>query len=203
MTVSVTIADSASVLGYQFPSRTTTTDDGAIIKAPTVAAAKVGQLTTRSDANTGELTMSPGHGITTGARLDIYWSGGKRRGVTVGTVATNAVPFDLGSGDNLPTNNTAITAMMPTEEDFVCTGDNVSLIAVYSDVAGQIVFCEADDTEGKAYAVGGAVGGEQSAFWTAARDPVNPLASKSITKVYFSHGDSTTSANMRAAVLNS
>lgn len=202
MPTTLTISENTSVLGLTFPSKTTVTADGAILKTPTVAAAKVGQLTTRTDANTGTLTMAANHGITTGARLDLYWTGGKRRGITVGTVSVNSVPFDLGSGDDLPTNLTAITAMVPTEEEFIVDGDDVSAIALYSDKAGQIVFCETDDTEVKAYSVGGSVGGAQSVFWTADRDPVNPLASGDITKVYFSHGTSSASASMRALVLN-
>ncbi len=203
MPFTMTINESASVLGLTFPTKTTVTADGNVSKAPTVAAAKTGTLTTRTDANTGELTMAASHGITTGARLDLYWSGGSRRGVVVGTVATNAVPIDLGAGDNLPTVSTAITAMVPTEEAFAVDGDTVSAIALYSDQAGQIVFCLTDNTEVKAYSVGGAVGATQSTFWTADRDATNPLAGADITKVYFSHGTSTASASMRAVVLNS
>jgi len=200
---SLVIAESATLLGKSFPSRVTVTADGGIIKEVTIAAAKIGQLTTRTDANTGTLTMASSHGITTGARLDLYWTGGSRRGITVGTVATNSVPIDLGAGDDLPTNLTNITAMVPQEESFVVTGDNVSAIALYSDKAGQIVFAESDNTEACAKSVGAATGGEQSYFWTSARDPVNPLASDDVTKVFFSHGSSAGSATMRAAVLNS
>jgi len=203
MPFTMTINESASVLGLTFPTKTTVTADGNVSKAPTVAAAKTGTLTTRTDANTGELTMAASHGITTGARLDLYWDGGSRRGITVGTVATNAVPIDLGSGDDLPADETAITAMVPTEEAFAVSGSTVSAIALYSDQAGQIVFCLTDDTEVVAYTVGGAVGGEQSVFWTADRNATNPLAGAAVTKVYFSHGTSTASAAMRAVVLNS
>lgn len=203
MPFTMTINESASVLGLTFPTKTTVTADGNVSKAPTVAAAKTGTLTTRTDANTGELTMAASHGITTGARLDLYWTGGSRRGITVGTVATNAVPIDLGSGDDLPADETVITAMVPTEEAFAVSGSTVSAIALYSDQAGQIVFCLTDDTEVAAYTVGGAVGGEQSVFWTADRNATNPLAGAAVTKVYFSHGTSTTSASMRAVVLNS
>lgn len=201
MPFTLTINESGSVLGLTFPTKSTVTADGNIGKTPTVAAAKTGTLTTRTDDNTGELTMAASHGITTGARLDLYWDGGSRRGITVGTVATNAVPIDLGAGDNLPIATTVITAMVPTEEDFTVDGDNVTAIAMYSDQAGQIVFCETDDTEVKAYSVGGAVGADQSTFWTADRDATNPLAGGAITKVYFSHGTSSASANMRAVVL--
>ena len=201
MPVSMTITDRASVAGRTFPSVEVITADGAVIKEPTVAAAKIGQLTTRTDANTGELTMAASHGITTGARLDIYWATGSRRGVVVGTVATNAVPIDLGSGDDLPTNLTAITAMVPREEEFVVTGDDVSALAFYSNKLGTIVLAESDDGEVAFKVVGGATGTQQSYIWTASRDHVNPVASGDITKIFFSHGDSSASADMRVIAM--
>lgn len=201
MSVSLVNTDSCVVLGYTFPRKTTVSADGAVLKTAAPAAAKIGQLTTRTDANTGTLTMAASHGITTGARLDLYWDGGKRRGITVGTVSVNSVPFDLGSGDDLPANSTAITAMVPTEEAFVVTGSNVSALALYSDQAGQFVFCESDETEVAAFSAGGASGGEQSYVWTADRDSDNPLAGGDVTKVYFSHGTSSAAATMRAVAL--
>jgi hypothetical protein len=201
MSVALVNTDSCVVLGFTFPRKTTVSADGAVLKTASPAAAKVGQLTTRTDNNTGTLTMASGHGITTGARLDLYWDGGKRRGITVGTVSTNSVPFDLGSGDDLPANSTAITAMVPQSEAFVVTGDDVSALAVYSDQAGQFVFCEADNTEVEAIAAGGSAGGEQSYVWTADRNATNPLAGGAVTKVFFSHGSSSAAAVMRAVAL--
>lgn len=201
MSVEIAMRETYTVLGMSFPRVTTLEADGAVVKTPTIAAAKTGTLTTRTDANTGTLTMSASHGITTGARLDLYWTGGARRGITVGTVSVNSVPFDLGSGDDLPTNNTAITAMVPTSEAFVVTGDNAGALLVSSEKYGTIVFAESDDTEVAYYLVGGSAGAEQSNYWTPARSATNPLASGDITKVYFSHGDSTASSLMRAVVL--
>lgn len=201
MSVSMTFKETNQVLGMTFPCAVTVTADGAVLKNITVPAAKTGTLTTRTDADTGTLTMAGGHGITTGARLDLYWTGGMRRGITVGTVASNSVPIDLGSGDDLPGTSTAITAMVPVEEPFVVTGDDAQAVACYSDKSGQIVFAESDNSEVKAYAMGGALGSEQSAVWNSTRDSVNPLASGAITKAFFSHSSSTDSAAMRALVL--
>lgn len=203
MTVTLNNVDMATVLGIQFPSRTSVSAANHTGSQPAaIAVAKIGTLTTRTDANTGELTMAASHGITTGARLDLYWTGGSRRGITVGTVATNAVPIDLGAGDDLPTNNTAITAMVPTEEAFVVTGSNVTALLVYSDVAGQVTFCLTDDTEVKSYEVGGGSTDDQSYVWTTARDATNPLAASAVTKVYFSHGSSSSTATMKAIALH-
>ncbi len=95
-----------------------------------VPAGKAGQLTTRTDNTTGTLTMSGGHGITTAAVIDLYWAGGRRYGVTVGTVSTNSVPISSGSGDNLPTNNTLIVACVQLVANVSIDGDNLSILAL-------------------------------------------------------------------------
>jgi hypothetical protein len=72
---------------------------------------------------------------------------GHRRGVTVGTVASLSVPIDGGAGDNLPTNLTAVTACVPTEEEFLVTGNNVQYIAAKASRRGIIVFADASNVE--------------------------------------------------------
>lgn len=166
--------------------------------------AKVGQLTTRTDNDTGTLTMVTGHGITTGARLDIFWEEagvkGHRRGVVVGTVATNSVPIDLGAGDNLPTNLTAVTACVPTEEILLADGDTVQCIGVKSSRRGVVVFADSSDVELHFVATeleGASGGGYQ---WYTGNGVTNPLAGDTIAKVFFSNGDSTYTNAMQAMV---
>lgn len=108
----------------------TRTNSGTIALEDTLNAAKSGTLTTRTDNNTGTLTMTAGHGLTTGQIVDIYWDGGVQRTVTVGTVATNSVPFDLGIGDNLPTANTAVTVCVQKAINLAIDGDNAKILAV-------------------------------------------------------------------------
>lgn len=108
----------------------TRTNSGSIALEDTLSAAKSGTLTTRTDNNTGTLTMANGHGITTGQIIDIYWSGGVQRTVTVGTVATNEVPIDGGIGDNLPADETAITAVVQKAINLAIDGDNADIIAI-------------------------------------------------------------------------
>lgn len=207
MTVSMRSDDRATILGFSFPSLINTVADGGIIKSKVLPAAKVGQLTTRTNNTEGELTMAGGHGITTGDRLDLYWSGGSRRGITVGTVATNAVPLtDSGSGDNLPTNMTAITAMVPEEEEFVFTGDNAKGLAYYAvhpsaATAAQrkatIVLAEGDDTEITHQTLNSGV----AAIWSVDRDDTIPTAGELVEKAFFSHASSTTTCEMRVAAV--
>lgn len=192
------IASQATINGRSYTRTESRTDDGVVEKTvPSVAAAKSGTLTTRTDNNTGTLTMSTGHGITTGARLDLYWSGGQRRGMTVGTVATNSVPIDLGAGDNLPIATTAIIAAVPREEVFGLDGDTAVVIGAYAGARGQVVFAESDNTESYA-AIFDAAGGW---WWDENGDSTNPLASADVAKVFLSHADTTSTREMRAAAI--
>jgi hypothetical protein len=96
----------------------------------TLAAGAAGTLTTRTDGFTGTLTMSPGHGITTGQRLDIYWTVTSSnfsptgqpqtvsrvlRNCLVGTVSGNSVPFTNVNnlGTSLPIATTPVIASVP------------------------------------------------------------------------------------------
>src|SRR5687768_15260880 len=112
------ISKNVQLAGKTFSESRTITAANEIATEVKPAAAKTGSLTTRTSDTVGELTMTAGHLITTGARLDIYWTvagvNGARRGVVVGTVVVNAVPISGGAGDVLPAAATAVTAMVPT-----------------------------------------------------------------------------------------
>ena len=112
------------------PLAVTRTNSGMIALEDTLNAAKAGVLTTRTDDNTGTLTMTTGHGITTGQIVDIFWSGGVQRTVTVGTVSVDSVPFDLGIGDNLPIAMTAVTVCVQKAINLAIDGDNADFVAV-------------------------------------------------------------------------
>lgn len=166
-----------------------------------LAPAKSGSLTTRTNNSDGTLTMSTGHGITTGARLDLYWATGSRRGITVGTVSGNSVPISSGTGDNLPTAATAITAMVPTLQA-VPTTDCTTFTAwgtrliksngEESDQQGTFVLGHGTFTEDAVvkfnYPSTGVWNG--TACWNDSHMESNPLAAATAwTKVYVSHGD--------------
>lgn len=197
MSISMKIIEVVQVMGLQFPATINLESDGGLLKSVTLPAAKVGALTTRTDNDTGTLTMAASHGITTGARLDLYWDGGSRRGITVGTVSVNSVPIDGGTGDNLPADETAITAMVPQEEVFFLTGDDCEALAFYSQRKGTIVLAESDDGEATARVLTAGI----SSTWTPERDATIPVASADVTKAFFSHSDSANTCIMRVAAL--
>lgn len=182
------VTSTARVLGKEYPMIVDTPYDTGIVVDVSIAAAKVGSLTTRTDDNTGVLTMAASHGITDGVKLDVYWDGGRRYNMTVGTVSVNSVPIDGGSGDNLPTAATAITAMIPVEESFVITGNSAVAFSAWSNADhAQVLVEEVDNTVISAVELEGD-GGDSSIWYTGLT--TNPLTDGDITKVVLSHGDS-------------
>jgi hypothetical protein len=192
MTVSVKVGGTSSMDGKTYAQNRTLTAEGVVSKRPSKAAAKTGALTTRTDNDTGTLTMDAGHGITTGAKLDMYWANadgtrGVRRNVTVGTVAVNSVPIDLGSGDNLPIAPTAITAMVPTASDFRFDGDE--LVALMASCAEPCVIVLTGDDDVEDLAIVMPYGG-MSYIWDKQSGITNPVAGDVITKAWITHGSS-------------
>lgn len=77
-------------------------------------------LTTRTNASSGTITAPSGHGVTTGATIDVYWNqfdspyyiAKIRYGMTVGTVSGTSIPVSGGDGDDLPSQSA--TLYVPT-----------------------------------------------------------------------------------------
>ena len=131
------------------------TGSGTIGLDETLTAAQGGSLTTRTDATIGTITMTSGdHTIATAAVIDVYWTGGVRYNVVVGTVVTTAVPITGGSGDNLPTEATAVTVVVTATSNLTIDGDEAHLIAFLLETndkalrtAGHIQFRDASAAE--------------------------------------------------------
>lgn len=194
------LTKSGTLAGESFALVTEITEDGSLVKTPTIAAAKSGQLTTRTNDTSGTLTMAGGHGITTGARLDLYWTGGCRRGILVGTVATNSVPISGGAGDNLPVNLTNITAQVPQEEEFLVSGDNVVALILTANARAQITLTDSSDVEILSYEVPSA---NKAYDWNNVSGGSNPVASDDIAKAYFSQAGTSGTCDAKALSLNS
>lgn len=185
--------------GKQFSETKSLSADKSQVIEKTLAAAKTGTLTTRTDANTGSLTLAASHGVVDGDYLDVYWSGGARRGMLVGTVATNVVPVDGGDGDDLPTASTALTVMVRQEEALHFAGDDLKALSFYCQAKATMVLAGSDDAEDWAQVTNtaGGIGG-----WSADTPDANPVAGDTIAKVFLSHGDSTGSKTIRVGVLH-
>lgn len=198
MTVAIQIGIGVILGGEQLAENRQVTGKQANVRRVSVAAAKIGTLTVRTDNDTGTATLVTGHGITTGARVDVYWSGGSRRGMTVGTVATNDVPIDGGSGDNLPVITTALKVAIAQEELFAFSGDSIVALMVQSPQQGRATFVLASgSTTEELYRV---LQAGSLYHWFTGNGDTNPVAGDTITKVFFSH-EFTTAQDMVIGIL--
>lgn len=152
-----------------------------------VPGAKAGALTTRDNASEGEITMdSDDHGISTGDRLDIYWTGGSRRAVVAGTVEVGSViiPISTGSGDNLPVADTEVKVSVPVERDFYLEGFRTSIIAIEALQQQTVVLADGSDAELWSIVF------PRKELYLYNGDPVpNPLLEVVAEKVFLSHSD--------------
>ncbi len=59
-------------------------------------------LSTRTDADSGILTVASGHGVTVNDALDVFWTAGKVHAMSVTAQDATTITIDGGSGDALP-----------------------------------------------------------------------------------------------------
>lgn len=196
---------SASGGGVSGQRQKTLTGDNLVTFSKSLSAAKVGQLTTRTDANTGTLTMASGHGITTAAKVCVFWDGGMRYNVTVGTVSGLSVPIDLGGGVDLPANLTAVTVMVQNNETsgWTITGDNVNGIMAACDKPFAAIFLDSGAAVVGvmySYASDGDIFFQDGDEVTSGM-ATNILAGDAVVSLSTAHGDSANPATVEVAVL--
>lgn len=185
-------SNSVTILGDTYSQQQTVNYDTGVVAGPLLAPAKAGSLTTRTSVSVGTLTMASGHGITTAAVFDLFWTAnglsGARRGVVAGTVSVNSVPITGGTGDDLPDLNSAITAMIPHSESVVLDGANVIALVAKCDVPGFIAIYEADGTT-LIVAIRIREAGSGAYIWTLASGAANPLGTSDVGIIKTSHSD--------------
>lgn len=189
--------------GIYFSASVALTGDLVLSAVASVPAAQPGSLTVRTDNATGTLTMTnSSHGITTGIRIDLYWSGGCRRGVAVGTVSGTSVPITVGSGDNLPAAATAIVASIPVKREIAFLNASLQAIAVTNNAESQFTFVESNSTtEDWTQHITPATSGQfVTGYWYTGLSTL-PLTGTAVFYVYMSHADTAAAHNMSCAVL--
>jgi hypothetical protein len=114
------------------------------ISLPANVAAQTGTITS------SVVTLSGGHGLTTGDVVDVYWTGGIRYGCTT-TVVSNEVTLAGGAGDTLPTGGDTVTVVEQVDTNINFDGDDMKVIAVIyrndsdSDASAHIDFQDTSD----------------------------------------------------------
>ena len=198
MGANMSVARTSSIGGISFQESKSLQGDAMIVEEVSVPAANAAVLSTRSGNTSGTITCDESsHSIDEGDLVDVYWDGGCRRSMVAGVLSGADVPLTGGSGDNLPTQDTVVTAAVAQELDVGVLGTNVIAIALATQSRGQFSF---QDSGGEEWAV--ELGAGESKTWhneMASED--NPITGDQITKVLVSHAASTGAKTMKVGIL--
>ena len=158
----------------------------------TLAAGKAVTDWVKTDADTADCNLPSGHGCSSG-KMDVYWSGGVRYDVD-GTVATNALTLDGGSGDDFPASASEnIIVCTPRQINAAIDGDVMALLVVDSTQRSHLYFEDSAGAEVGAIEVQVA---NEPYTWHDTSGHTNPLTGNPTTVCYASNG------SLTAATLN-
>jgi hypothetical protein len=191
-----------SLAGKSYVHQQTLSKEGFEGVEASIPVAWAGVLTTRTDDDTGTITANDaGHLITTAAIVDIYWDGGSRRNILVGTVAGTSIPFGASGtsfGDVLPAATTAVQVCVVQEFDISLDGDALqALVATAENTKATICLYSTGDTV-EELALSIALGG---AYDWITGNGANPITGDTIDKVHMSIADTVAARNVRVGAL--
>lgn len=199
MSNNATITKTLALAGMPFNMTTTVAAEAALVQEVSVPRGFEGTLTTRTDANTGVITIDDSaHNFVQGNRVDLYWANGSRRGMSVTNVTGSAVTIDGGAGTDLPNTSTEVTLIRPVALDFVIKyGDNIVAAMLHSAQQGMVTFVDENGAEVFNKKLGAARGWE----WESGCGDENPFDGTDIAVVYLSHANvAITAATMKVGV---
>lgn len=186
MSVTATIRQSSALGGVSFAESKSILGDAQIVQSLSIPAAESGELTTRTNDTTGQITVDDSaHIVQTGDRIDLYWVGGQRRGCIAGTVTTFNVPVSGGNGDALPSASTDISIAVAVELDVFVDGDNVNAVLASLAQKGQVVFIDTDVSESEIANWFIGAGGVKD--WHNDDGDENPFEGVNIGRIYITH----------------
>jgi len=184
------MAGSASVTlrtlvgGLSFNSVVTKEDELEVVFTRALPSGKAGTLSTRTDADTGILTVLTGHGITASDTVSVFWSGGYRYGVDVTATTATTISIDIGSGADLPAVTTAIVVGKEETHTLAITGNQLSLFVIDCDLRSSVNFRDVSNVSLLAYDLLA----NEGRMWTAGAGVTNPLAGDVATNVVLANG---------------
>lgn len=187
-----TTATKLTLNGFTYPATLADQGNGFEGASATVAPALLGTMT-----GAEEITFPPGHGLSTGMNVELYWSGGSFRKVAV-TMTGDVAALNLapGSGDPLPAVGTPVTVMPRTVlHPVAIDGDRAQAIGAFGAAPGYVIFIDSNGNE-IPFKVRTAGDGPS---WTKSSGTPNPFAAALISWIVFSHS-STSPRDMRAGV---
>jgi hypothetical protein len=170
--------------------------DNAQVYEIALPAGYAGAVSTKTDANTGVVTLAAGHGVQSDAIVDVFWDGGVRYGMTA-TVAGNDVTVDGGAGDDLPAAATSVIVTPQVTFNAPIDGDAVQIVTASCTQRSHVDFQDAGQATIKALPLAA----NQQWPWWYGSGGTNPLTGNVITTGKASNGSSSTAATLTVLVL--
>jgi hypothetical protein len=190
-----TVNINTSVAGVNIPGSAARSATGQIGHEVPLPAAKAATGWTKTDNDTGVATLPAGHGIQTGDKVDVYWAGGCRYGMTA-SVSGNDVTVDLGAGDSLPASSTAVTVAKQVSIDTDFAGDAVKLMAISASRRAHV-----DIRSTSASLRAASLVADEPLVWWDSSWIANPLSGGAVDSIKASNGDSTAEATLRVGIV--
>jgi hypothetical protein len=184
------------VAGVNIDSTIRRTDELEQAFRATMPAGRAGTLSTRTDDNTGILTVASGHGITDADTVAIFWEGGSRYGVDVTATTSTTISIDLGAGANLPIVTTPIVVAKESEHVLAIIGNDIAVIAAGCDNRASINMRDSGDSTLLRYDIAA----KEGRLWVSGTDQDNPLSTNTVANIVIANGG-TTEAELRIGML--
>jgi hypothetical protein len=184
------------VAGISIQSTQLRNGTGQIGQEVSLPKGSAGSLTTRTNNTDGVVTLGAGHGLQTGDKVDLYWSGGQRYGVSI-TVNVNAITITGGAGDNLPVQDTAVVMTKQVVIDTDFDGDLVQMIAAVNTQKGNLDF----QTNADVSILARGLVANEAWQWAADTGAANPLTGDPVGKVRASNGSATVDSVLKIGVV--
>jgi len=173
-----------SIGGSTFNSVITKVDELEAVFTKTLPAGNVGTVTTRTDADTGILTVASGHGITDSDFVSVFWEGGHRYGVDVTATTATTISIDLGTGTDLPLVTVAIVVSKEETHSIAITGNQLIMFAIDSINKATINFRDGSNASLLFYHLLA----NEGRLWIKDIDVTNPLAGDVVASVIIANG---------------
>lgn len=196
--VPMTVRTEVTLLGIPVVVNSSVTGESATIANPSPVAALAGTLSTRTDDTSGEITVATGHGVSTGDKVDIYWSSGQCYRATVGTVTSTTLPISaVEGGDAFPAEDSTVYVGKVNSATFNVVGNNMQGLVIQTVTSsGYVVLRDGSSTHHVAY-----VTPTTPYVWYTGLS-TNPIAGDTLTLAHFSQrGTSGTATDFTAKAL--
>lgn len=169
----------------------------------TLPKGKAGTLSTRTDNGEGVITSSS-HGFDDSVKVDVYWSGGRRYGMTVSSYDGNTLTITGGSGDNFPAEDSVVVVNQQVEITTLIDGDAMQLAAV----CAEFPTASSDDPAHVDFQDSGTATIDEIDLvanepwtWDAGNGQANPWTGNPIIVCYASNGGRTEDATLKIVTL--